>query len=207
MDMMRWGFGIAFISLFLAISFAITSIIYASMARRLNMVFSDANILIHWEYSQEEWLRYSKEEFKKQKLEKRNIFITITAITIVVGGIFTLIHRDAWKVLSIVFAGLLLLLALIAFIIPKIKYAKDRKNINPEVYISLNGIYLAGEFHLWNFLTSKLEKVSFDEHEMLITANYSYMTRTGVSYTDVRIPVPLSRLEEAKTIVNKLRKI
>ena len=118
--MMRWGFGIAFISLFLAIIFAITSIIYASMARRLNMVFSDANILIHWEYSQEEWLRYSKEEFKKQKLEKRNIFITITAITIVVGGIFTLIHRDAWKVLSIVFAGLLLLLALIAFIIPKI---------------------------------------------------------------------------------------
>ncbi|MCL5770724.1 MAG: hypothetical protein M1479_00400 [Actinobacteria bacterium] len=207
MDMMRWGFGIAFISFFLALSFAITSGVYASMARRLNMVFSEVNMLAHWEYSPEEWNRYSKEEFKKQKSEKWGIFITIAAITIVVGGIFTLIHKDAWKVLSAVFLGLLVLLAILAFIIPRIKYARDRKNINPEVYISLNGIYLAGEFHLWNFLSSKLEDVSFDENKMLIIVKYSYMTRTGISYTDARIPVPLSRLEEAKNIADRLGKI
>ncbi|MCL4417033.1 MAG: hypothetical protein M1365_10100, partial [Actinobacteria bacterium] len=199
-DMMRWGFGIAFISFFIALSFAITSGVYASMARRLNMVFSEANILAHWEYSQEEWSRYSKEEFKKQKSEKWGIFITIAVITIVVGGIFTLTHKDAWKVLSAVLIGLLVLLAIIAFIIPRIKYSRDRRNINPEVYISLNGIYIAGEFHLWNFLSSKLENITFDENEMLIIVKYSYMTRTGVSYADARIPVSLSKLEEAKIV-------
>ena len=207
MDMMKWGFGISFISIFLSISFIITSGIYASMARRLNSVFTDVNILAHWEYSQEEWAGYYKKEFKKQKSEKWGIFITIAVITVIVGGIFTLTHRDAWKVLVAMFVGLLLLLALVVLISTKNKYSKDRKNIHPEVYISLKGIYLAGEFHVWNFLSSKLEEVSFDEHEMLIMIDYSYLTRTGLSHTLVRIPVPLSRLEEAKIIVDKLKKI
>ena len=207
LDMMRWGYGISFISVFLVISFAITSGVYGSMARRLNLVFSGVSIIAHWEYNQEEWLEYSKEEFEKQKTEKWGLFIMIAVITIIVGGIFALTHRDAWKVLTIVFIGLLLLLALVVIITTKGKYAKDRKNINPEVYISLNGIYLAGEFHVWNFLTSKLEEVDFDENKMLIIINYSYMTRTGLSHTIVRIPVPLSKFEEAKIAVDKLKKI
>ena len=207
MDMMKWGYGISFIAIFLSISFIITSGIYASMARRLNGVFTDVNILAHWEYNQEEWAGYYKEEFKKQKSEKWGLFITIAVITVIVGGIFTLTHRDAWKVLVAMFVGLLLLLALVVLISTKNKYSKDRKNIHPEVYISLKGIYLAGEFHVWNFLSSKLEEISFDEHGMLIMVDYSYLTRTGLSHTIVRIPVPLSRLEEAKTIVDKLKKI
>jgi hypothetical protein len=207
MDMMRWGFGIVFISFFLVISFAITSGVYASMAKRLNNVFTGLSIIAHWKYTQEEWLEYSKDEFKKQKSEKWGLFILIAAITIIVGGIFILTHRDAWKALSIVFAGLLLILALTVIITTKGKYAKDSKNINPEVYISLNGIYLAGEFHVWNFLSSKLEDVNFDENKMLILVNYSYVTRTGLNNTCVRIPVPLSKFEDAKAIVDKLRNI
>ena len=207
MDMMRWGFGISFISIFLSISFIITLSIYASMARRLNSVLTDVNILAHWEYSLEEWDGYYKEELKKQKSEKWGLFITIAAITVVVGGIFTIIHRDAWKVLVAMFAGLLLLLAMVVLITTKNKYAKGHKNIKPEVYISSKGIYLAGEFHVWNFLSSKLEEVSFDEHEMLIMVNYSYVTRTGLSHMLVRIPVPPYRLKEAKIVVDKLKKI
>jgi hypothetical protein len=207
MDMMRWGFGISFISIFFVISFAITSGIFASMARRLNMVFSGANLIAHWNYSQEEWLEYSKEELKKQQSEKWHLFIMIAVITLIVGGIFTITHRDAWKVLTIVFAGLLLILAITVLITTKGKYARDSKNVNPEAYISLNGIYLAGEFHIWNFLSSKLEEVYLDESKMLIIIDYSYMTKTGLSHTTARIPVPLSRLEEAKIAVDKLKKI
>jgi hypothetical protein len=207
MDMMRWGFGISFISVFLVISFAITSCVFASMARRLNMVFSGVSIIAHWEYSREEWLEYSKEEFKKQKSEKWSLFIMVAVITIVVGGIFILTHRDAWKALAIVFTGLLLILALTVIITTRSKYAKDNKNISPEVYISFNGIYIAGEFHTWNFLSSKLEEVNFDESKMLIMIDYSYMTRTGLSHSVARIPVPLSKLEEAKMAVGKLKKI
>ena len=131
----------------------------------------------------------------------------VAVITIVVGGIFTITHRDAWKVLSIVFAGLLLIIAITVIITTKGKYARDSKNVNPEVYISLNGIYLAGEFHIWNFMTSKLEEVFLDESKMLIIIDYSYVTKTGISHTIARIPVPFSRLEEARTAVDKLKKI
>ena len=207
MDMMRWGFGIGFISFFLVISFAVTSGVFASMARRLNGVFTDQNILAHWEYTQEEWAAYYKDEFEKQKSEKWGIFITIAVITVIVGGIFTLTHMDAWKVLVIMFVGLLVLLALVVLITTKNKFFKDRKNIHPEVYISLRGIYLAGEFHVWNFLSSKLEEANFNEKEMLIMVDYSYITKTGLNHTLVRIPVPVSKIEDAKIIVNKLKNI
>ena len=207
MDMMRWGFGIAFISFFLVISFALTSGILASMARRLNTVFYDNKILAHWEYNKEEWLEFSEEEFKKQKSEKWALFILIAVITILVGGIFTIIHRDAWKVLLSVFTGLLFILAMTVLITTKGKHARDNKNLKPEVYISLNGIYLAGDFHIWDFLTSKLEVASFDEIKSQIIIDYSYMTRTGTDHSIVRIPVPLSKIEDAKIIVDKLRKI
>ena len=207
MDMMRWGFGIGFISFFLVISFAITSGVLASMARRLNIIFYEDNILAHWEYNKEEWLKYSEEEFKKQKTEKWGLFIMIAVIMVLVGGIFTLTHRDAWKVLLIVFAALLFILALTVLITTRRKYTKDNKNINPEVYISRNGVYLAGDFHIWNFLTSRLEDVNLDENKFLIIINYSYMTRTGLSHSIVRIPVPLSKREDAKDIVDKLKNI
>jgi len=206
LDMMRWGYGIGFISFFLVISFAICSGIFASMARRLNIIFTDNNILAHWEYSKEEWIEYSKEEFKKQKSAKWGLFILTAIITVLVGGIFTLTHRDAWKILLIVFVGLLLILAITVALTTKRKYLRDSKNTNPEVYISLNGVYLSGEFHIWNFLTSKLEEINFNENTMLIIINYSYMTRTGLSHYTVRIPVPLSKIEDAKNTVNQLRK-
>ncbi|MBM3713504.1 MAG: hypothetical protein FJW56_08745, partial [Actinobacteria bacterium] len=115
MDMMRWGYGISFISFFLAVSFAVTSAIYGSMARKLSRIFLEANNIAHWHYSKEEWLKYYQTEFKMQKTEKRNLFILITFVVILVGGIFTLIRRDAWKPLLIVFPGLLLVLGFFAF--------------------------------------------------------------------------------------------
>ncbi len=203
---MQWGYALSFISIILTITFAITSAVYAGMAKRLGKIFSGTNVLTHWEYSKEEWLKYSAKEFKKQKSEKWGIFILIAIITVIVGVIFNIIYRDAWKVVAISLSGLLLLLAFIAFIIPRVKYNRERKNTAPEVYIGLNGIYLAGEFHLWNFLSSKLEEVNFNEKEMLIIIKYSYYTRVGVSYTDVRIPVPQSKREEAEIIVERLNK-
>lgn len=204
MDMMRWGFGIAFISFFLVILSAITSGIYGSMARKLSSLFSEANTIAHWHYSKEEWLKYTQTEFKKQKTEKRNLFILITVVVIVVGGIFTLTHRDAWKPLTIGFLGLLLLLGFFAVIVPRIKFYRNKNNSNPDVFIGLNGIFIGGEFHLWNYLTSKLEEVTVDDSKMLINIKYSYSTNTGTESTDVRIPIPQSKLKEAVSIAEKL---
>ncbi len=67
-------------------------------------------------------------------------------------------------------------------------------------------IYIAGEFHIWNFFSSKLENVCLDENEKLIIAGYSYRAKTGTGHREVRVPVPVSRLEEAKILVEKLRK-
>jgi hypothetical protein len=204
MDMMRWGFGIAFISFFLAVLFAITSGIYGSMARKLSRLFSEANTIAHWHYNKEEWLKYSQTEFRKQKNIKRNLFILITVVVIVVGGIFTFMHRDVWKPLAIGFLGLLLLLGFFAVIIPRIRYYRNKNNSHPNVFIGLNGIFLSGEFRLWNFLTSKLEEVTVDDSKMLINIKYSYSTNTGIESIDVRIPIPQSKLKEAVSIAEKL---
>lgn len=204
MDMMKWGFGIAFISFFLVISFAVTSVIYGSMARKLSRLFLEANNIAHWHYSKEEWSKYYQTEFKKQKTEKKNLFILIAVVVLVVGGIFTLTHRDAWKPLVIVFLGLLLVLGFFAFIVPRIKYYRNKNNSHPDVFIGLNGVFLGGEFHLWNYLTSKLKEVTVDESKMLINIKYFYSTNIGIESTNVRIPIPQSKLEEALSVAEKL---
>jgi hypothetical protein len=203
-DMMRYGFGISLIAGFLALIFIITLAVYSRMVIRFNKLFSEKNILAHWTYGKNEWQDYISKEFKKQKAEKWTLFILTTVIIFVIGVIFNIIHKDAWIIITIVFLCIIALLAIFALLVPRIQYNKFRKNPSPEVYIGLNGIYLTGEFHLWNFLSSRFAGANLDEKELLVIIQYSYVTRTGINYTNVRIPVSQSNIEEAKTAVQKL---
>jgi hypothetical protein len=203
-DMMKYGFGISLIAGFIALAFIITLAIYSRMIIRFNKLFSEKNILAHWTYNKNEWQDYISKEFKKQKVEKWTLFILTTVIIFIIGVIFNIIHKDTWIIITIVFSFLIALLAIFALLIPRIQYNKFSKNPSPEVYIGLNGIYLGGEFHLWNFLSSRFTGVNLDEKEGLLIIQYSYVTRTGINYTNVRIPVLQSNVEEAKAIVQKL---
>ena len=102
--------------------------------------------------------------------------------------------------------GLMALLAIFAFLVPWLNY-KARKKSSYELYLSKNGAYIGGSFHVWGFLGSKLEDAAFDEKEMQVILDYSYPTRTRPSNEIVHIPVPPSKIDAARESVKKLAEI
>jgi hypothetical protein len=207
MDSMNGGFALSFVAIFLSITFLITSVVFFVMAKKFDAAIKDDNMILHWVYEKSEWIKFSDKEFVVQKREKRSLFILITSISFVVLVIFSIVVKDSWHIMIIVFFGLAALLAFVAFIIPKMQYANFKKTI-PEVYIALGCAYLTGEFHFWNMLGAALEDVEMDDKNMQIKITYSYPTKYNRSQTVLRIPLPIGEnaKSEAENAISILKK-
>lgn len=134
------------------------------------------------------------------------LLLFIGIIALVVFIIFALFDPDTWRIMLMALLGLMVLLSIFAFLVPWLNY-KARKKSSYELYLSKNGVYIGGSFHVWGFLGSKLEEAAFDEKKMQVILKYSYLTRTGPSNEIVHIPVPPSKIDAAKKAVEKLAKI
>ncbi len=156
MDGMNGGFALSFIAIFLSITFLVTSVVFFIMAKKFDAAITAENMILHWVYEKSEWMKFSEKEFVVQKKAKWSLFILITAISFVVLIIFSIVVRDSWRIMIIIFFGLAALLAFVAFIVPKMQYLNFKKTI-PEVYIATGCAYLTGEFHCWNMLGAVLE--------------------------------------------------
>ena len=132
------------------------------------------------------------------------LFIVVIALAVFI--IFSLVNHDSWRIMLVVWLGLMALLSIFAFLVPWLNH-KARKKSSYELYLSKNGVYIGGSFHVWGFLGSKLEDAAFDEKEMQVILNYSYPTRTGPSNEIVHIPVPPLKIDAAKKAVEKLAEI
>lgn len=207
LDGINGGFALSFIAIFLSITFLITSVFFFVMAKKFGAAVNDENMILHWVYEKSEWMKFSEKEFAVQKKEKRSLFILITSISFAVLVVFSIVVRDSWRIMIIVFFGLAALLAFVAFMVPKIQYANFKKTI-PEVYIASGCAYLTGEFHCWSIPDAALENAGIDNSNMQINITYSYPTRTGRSQTTVRIPLPLreNAKSEAETAISLLKK-
>lgn len=203
-DMMDWGYAISFVSFFLAVAFLVTTIIISGFYRRAGKIFLDKNILVHWKYEKESWSEFAKNEYNTDKREKRFLFLTILVFIIIISIIFILINREVWKVFSIVFSSLIIITATLSFLVPVLKKRSYLKTF-PQAFISLNGVYLAGEFHIWDYLTAGIEEASVDEKNMLLKIGYSYIASYQKAYKEIRIPIPDGRLDEAAKAVENLK--
>jgi hypothetical protein len=204
MDMFQYGFGLGFISLFLAIISWVVFFFYHARADCLDQIF-DSDALVHWVFPRQDWITYAKKEYESQKIEKRNIWLMIAGISVFVGIFFGLTTEDAWSFAIIFTFSLIGLLYLVSILAPALKYRSDLKN-SPEAYISKKGVYLTGEFHNWGMLSSRLEDAVYDADKKLLSMNYSYMVRYGRSDYTLRIPVPKGQEKKAKQVADTLMK-
>lgn len=207
MDGMNGGFALSFIAIFLSITFMITSVVFFIMAKKFSAAINDDNIILHWVYEKSEWMKFSKTEFVSQKKEKLSLFILITVISFAVLATFSIVVRDSWPIMIILFFALSGILAFAAFIAPKIQYANFKKTI-PEVYVAPGCAYFTGEFHCWSILGAALEDVELDDKNMNIRITYSYPARYSRSQATLRIPLPVSEnaKSEAETAISVLKK-
>lgn len=203
---MDGGFAVSTVSLFFAISSLIVAIIYFQLAQKFKKITSGDNLVAHWKYEGEEWLKFTEKEYKYEKSKNKTLLLIIGIIALVIFAAFALFDPETWRFMFMVLLGLMALLAIFAFLVPWLNY-RARKKSSYQLYLSRNGAYVGGSFHIWGFLGSRLENAAFNEKEMQIILDYSYPTNTGRSNETVHIPVPTSKIDTAKEAVEKLAKI
>jgi predicted nucleic acid-binding Zn ribbon protein len=200
MDGFNGGYAISFISLVAAITSLVVAVMYQGRARALDRILNGETLLAHWKYDPAEWQGYAEKEYKRQRTDKRNLFYLVAVISLVVGVIFTITHRDGGWVVLEVLGGLLVLILIVIELTTRYDYMMNRKYVG-EAYISPDGVYLNRMLHLFRGWGASLDDVSYDEVEKFLAFCYSTPNRTGRADYTVRVPVPDGKEDEARRVI------
>jgi membrane protein YdbS with pleckstrin-like domain len=203
MDMMRSGFGIMFIGFFVIIVGIITAAVFGQRAREMNRILADENIVARWTYSEAESRQQVQEQFARQSAYNRSTFIIMFAWFVVIGGAFMgyslFSTGEVNWFFAVLFFGILLFLALVAFITP-VLWRQQAERSSREVIIARSGLVLNGGLHTWVRPLNRLESVQFNETpgEKALEFEIGAMSRAGMAaYTPYTVIVPLPAGQEA----------
>jgi len=197
---MEGGFAISFVAGFMVIVGIIIILVYRSRAKQLDNILSGEGRIALWQYSAEEWMRFAAADFEDEKKIKRNLFIMVTVISIVIGVILVIVTQDPLMIFII--AGIIAIVAIPAFWAPRYRFNKLQHS-EAEALIAENGVIVGKMFHLWVKLGARLDKVVIDMESdpKLIEFTYSIPTRNGRQEEIARVPVPYGKIDDAMQIV------
>ncbi len=186
-EMMENGFALITLALLLTIVGIVCTGFYLHRALTLDKIFSGENLLVHWQYTPQEWQKFTEDDYRMSRFEKVPLFIITLILSLVIGGALVVVDPEGgiwvfgFLMLVMFFIGVLVLL------LPMLRHAR-RGRTGGWVYIGVNGLCINDEFHNWNLLGGRLDAVkvfdSFMEFE------YSYLTRTGREECHVRVLIP-----------------
>ncbi len=201
MDGMDGGFGLSFLAGFMALLGIIIIFVYRSRAKQLDKILSGEGQIASWRYSPEEWKRFVVADFEAEKKLKRNLFLMVCVISVIIGIVLMLVVQN--PIVIIIIAGLLVVVAIPAFWAPRYRFRK-LEHSEAESLISERGVIVGKMFHLWTGLGARLDAVTLENSSDLsiLVFQYSIPTRNGRQDEIARVPIPYGKLSEANWIVN-----
>ena len=201
MDMMNGGYALIMLGLFVTMFGLIGGIMYANRARTLDRIFSGDRVLVWWRYAPDEWRKFAVTEFQIAKSEKVPLYILTVVISLIIGGIFFIADPKAGGIVFLGLMGLMAFIGLLVLVLPRLRYAKNQETIG-ETIISMDGVYINGDFHSWNFFSASVDSVRvLDADPLLLEFTYSFVTRTGRQEENVRVPIPRGQEAVAGRVV------
>jgi hypothetical protein len=206
LDGFQGGFAMSSGGLLVAIFGLVGMIIYLRLAGKLDLITRDENILSHWTYTPEEWKQYAEREHREDAAAKRGLFILVAVISVIVGLIFYAAVRENPLIIAVIILGIIAVVGLAAFFSILAAYRQNKKYLG-EAFISLDGVYLNRQTHIWNGLGNQLEEITFDEDKQsspLIIITYSAPATHSRNFYTVRIPVPPGQEAVAQGIVKQI---
>ncbi len=205
-DAQQWAIGLSFLFIVFGITFLIMAIIYTRRARICERMLRSEDILAHWTFTPEQWRTYAERENIRNKREKRNIFLAVLIITVMVCGLLAVTLSDTWYIFAATGTGIIVMMGLATWLAV---WTRSRQNraVTGEVFISLSGAYVNRELHVWHNSGAALEDVIYSEEndETLLVVSYSVPNRYNRQSVVVRVPVPVGEEEPALQVLKKLR--
>jgi hypothetical protein len=206
MDGMNGGYAISFVAFFIAISAVIVTWFFWQRAATLDDIFAGKELLAHWRYQPEEWQSYTQVELQEQTTQNKWLLAVMAAWALFFGGLCWALDGDAGGLVFLVMLGMILILATVAFGMPRWRYWRQRHGPG-EAWITPNAIYFDGVLVRWAFWGTRLENVawhaSIGKTPALIEFEVSYPSRAGRQSQTTRIPVPAGRETEARNILGR----
>lgn len=160
-DMIKGGYASIVIGAIVGITAFLIFLMFNSRARVMENMFSDSNLLAHWQYSQEFWQEETREDIKDTGVAK--------IIGFVLGGIFLLIgivvlaaDPDDNGAFFLIMLGVAVFFVIVGFVAAAANKRKLQSAL-PEALIAREGVYFKGELYTWNQpVVSYLECVAAD---------------------------------------------
>jgi len=206
MDMMRSGYGLTCLAGFVAMVALIAALVFFSRAAAWDKLARGEDVLAHWTYGDAEWQAYAQLEFEEESTDKRNLWLVLAGIALLVGAIFFLADREAGGVVLLVMLGLVAVTGALAFGLPRLALARNQ-GAPGEVVISSEAVWLSGTFHTWKGWGARLESVRLrEETPAILEIIYSTPNRTGRQNTTVRVSVPMGQQMAARQVADQLQK-
>ena len=199
-DGMDGGYGISFLAGFMAMVGLIVIVVYRSRAKQMDKILKGEGRIALWTYTPEEWMRFVAADFAEEKRTRRNLFIMVAVIALILGVLLTVAVQDA--LMMFIALGIVSIVAIPALLVPRFRYRKLKRS-GAEALIAENGVIVGQMFHLWVKLGASLDRVSFtsDKGVPILEFAYSMPTRNGIQEEVARVPVPAGKMEEAERIV------
>ncbi|MDD4189623.1 MAG: hypothetical protein PHX37_06005 [Eubacteriales bacterium] len=200
-----------YVGIILTVTFIICLIMFLGMAKRLDSLFNNKQLLAHWIFESAEQVKKAEAEYKERKSLHKYLLIVVTFFFVVIGGLFLLFmfddYDEAW-----VFAGIMLsilaLIYIVALATPRIAYNRMKKS-PAEVYVGFHGAWVMGAYTQWNAPMSKMTRVGLirSEGSVFITVYFTIIQRFGPQMQVCRIPVPEGKEKEGEEIASRLASI
>ncbi|HEX5166013.1 MAG TPA: hypothetical protein VFV93_11500 [Thermomicrobiales bacterium] len=165
------------------------------------------NPLVHWTYAADEWARFEEAQWKRETGSVRSYPLFTAIIALVVAGLAYVGSRDLLVTLGAfgLFVAIGALVTLQTWGMAKWRYARRAKAAG-DVYISTSGI-LQPQGYLpysgFNVRLTEAEVVPGDPDTLRLQIS-SYSENAISRTSDIRIPVPYGREDEAREVAQQL---
>lgn len=158
--------------------------------------------LADWEYTPGEWAAFVRQERQQLRTE----FLLVTIGILIFGTILLRILRQAplWAAFLVSFV-VALVYGFVRYQIHAGFLAGSGKN---RVMIYPHAARINGRWLTWSSSNRKLDGITI-RHETdseILEITYCWNTRSGPASDEVRIPIPQGKLEEARKLLDELRK-
>jgi hypothetical protein len=199
MDLMQGGFALQFLGIFLAIVGGIVLVLYGYRARRLAAMFRGQKLLAHWRYDPVQAEAQAQRELAEARQRNRALLLIVAGFVVVCTVLFTVYgilqgEGDDMPLFVAIMAGVLLVVAAFAFVMPPLQYRRARK-AGHEALVAEDGLYAGGVLHTWNAPLARLDAVTLEEEkgQARLVFHLRSLSRTSATayqaYT-VEVPVP-----------------
>ena len=202
MDGMNGGYALAVLSGFFVMASIVTAAVYGVSAKEQDRITTGRALLAHWTYSQKEWEAFTKDESVRTGDDKKILFYIIAAWAVFFGILFPILDWENGIYVTYMMLGLIALIWIVMKL--AIRSSRNALKTQSEVYISRFGVYIAGTMLSWRMYASKLIQVDFIADKDCDFIDFSY--QSGRASGNLRVPVPLGKMGEAKKIVEALKR-